>query len=250
MLAALIGPVIAMASEIDPVADRIFRDSCRYLAQAKAFSAKVEVWKDLELPNGQMIQITQNIELQQRRPNLLHVEVRSPRRQMGFWCADKKVTMLDRAANLYGVMEAPEEIDKAIDALEERFGVEIPLGDLLVADPYRNLMDNMQTAADLGRVTLLGSDCRHLAFTGERADCQIWLAEGPQPLPRKIVITFKDGGGLRQITQIYHQWDLVSPIADSMFVFTAPEGASMIVVNPRKDDESAPVAPESAPAAK
>jgi len=43
--AVLIAPNLSAAAEIDPEADRIFRAACKYLADAKAFCVKVEVWK-------------------------------------------------------------------------------------------------------------------------------------------------------------------------------------------------------------
>ena len=40
---------------IDPDADRIFRASCKYLADAKGFCVKVEVWRDVVLPTGEVL---------------------------------------------------------------------------------------------------------------------------------------------------------------------------------------------------
>src|SRR5258708_1755757 len=241
----LFAPRLTAGTAIDPDADRIFRASCKYLADAKGFCVKVEVWKDVVLPTGSKLQTTRTLEVQEQRPDQLRIEVRSPRESRGFRYQNKTLTMLDRSMNLYGVMEVPETIDKAFDAVEDRFGVEIPLGDVLVSDPYRNMMDNVETAEDLGKVTMLGTVCNHLAFTGANADCQLWIADGPKPLPRKCVINFKAKTGSPQVTQIFSDWDLVSPIAGSVLAFVPPDGANKIVVNPKKaeddsDDASAP----------
>src|SRR6266581_5339846 len=230
-------PRLMADAAIDPDADRIFRASCKYLAEAKGFCVKVEVWKDVVLPTGTKLQTTRSLEVQEQRPDQLRIEVRSPRDSRGFWYQNKTLTMLDRSMNLYGVMEVPENIDNTLDAVEERFGIEIPLGDVLVSDPYRNMMDNMETAEDLGRVTVLGVACNHLAFTGTNADCQVWMVDGPKPLPRKIVINYKTKTGSPQVTQIFSDWDLLTPISDSVFVFVPPDGANKIVVNPRKPGE-------------
>ena len=246
----LFTPRLRAASAIDPDADRIFKACCKYLADAKGFCVKVEVWKDVVLPDGQKIQTTRTLEVQEQRPDQLRIEVRSPRDSRGFWYDKKSLTMLDRAMNLYGVMEVPGNIDKAIDAVEERFGIAIPLGDVQVADPYRNVMDNTETAEDLGKVTTLGGVCHHLAFTGVNADFQIWITDGPKPLPRKIVINFKTIAGSPQVTQIFSDWDLVSPISDSVFTFVAPDGASKIVVNPKKAEDDSDGAATEAPAKK
>ncbi len=239
------GPPIEQ--KIDPEADRIFQASCKYLAQAKGFCVKVEEWKDVVLPTGVKIQTTQTMEVQEQRPNQIHIELRSPRKSQGYWYQNKSLTMLDRKLNLYGVMEVPEKIDELIDAVEDRFGIEIPLGDVLVADPYRSMMDSVETAEHLGKATVLGVVCHHLSFTGANADCQIWIADGPKPLPRKIVINFKTKDGSPQLTQIFSDWDLVSPIAESVFTFVPPDDASKIIVNPKKAEETPEDVPAEAP---
>src|SRR5258708_22618472 len=245
LAATFFAPRLTAGTAIDREADRIFRASCKYLADAKGFCVKVEVWKDVVLPTGSKLQTTRTLEVQEQRPDQLRIEVHSPRDSRGFWYQNKTLTMLDRSMNLYGVMQVPENIDKTLDAVEDRFGIEIPLGDVLVSDPYRNMMDNIETAEDLGKVTVLGTVCNHLPFTGANADCQIWIADGPKPLPRKIVLNFKTKTGSPQVTQIFSDWDLVSPIAGSVLAFVPPDGANKIVVNPKKaeddsDDASAP----------
>jgi len=252
ILMALFAQKLTAQSAIDPDADRILHAGCKYLADAKAFSVKVEVWKDVVLPSGEKLQTTRNIELQERRPDQLRIEVHSPRASQAFWYQNKTLTMLDRAMNLYGVMEVPGTIDKAFDAVEDQFGVELPLGDVLVADPYHNLMDNMETAEDLGKVTVLGTECHHLALTGTNVDCQLWIADGPKPMLRKCVINLKNQPDTPQITQIFSDWDLVNPISDSVFAFIPPDGALKITVNPKKaeepgEDEATPPAAEDKP---
>lgn len=240
-------PRMVAALETDPGADRIFHASCKYLADAKSFGVKVEVWKDEMLPDGPKIQTTRTLEVQEQRPDQLRIEVHSPHESRGFWYQKKSLTMLDRDTNLYGVMEVPENVDKTLDAVEDRFGIEIPLGDVLVADPYRSMMDNMETAEDLGKATVLGVVCNHLAFTGANADCQVWIADGAKPLPRKVVINFKNKAGSPQVTQIFSDWDLVSPISDSVFAFVPPDGANKIVVNPRKAEDDSDESPAESP---
>ena len=77
---------------------------------------------------------------------------------------------------------------------------------------------------------------------------QVWIADGPKPLPRKCVINFKTKAGSPQVTQIFSDWDLVSPIAESVFAFVPPDGANKIVVNPKKAEDDSDDAQAAAPA--
>src|SRR5438128_2071333 len=70
---------------IDPDADRIFRASCKYLADAKGFCVKVEVWRDVVLPTGEKLQTTRTLEVQEQRPDQLRIELHSPHESRGFW---------------------------------------------------------------------------------------------------------------------------------------------------------------------
>jgi len=252
LAATLFAPRLLAGPAIDPDADRIFRASCDYLAAAKGFCVNVEVWKDVVLPDGLKIQTTRTLEVQEQRPDQLHIEVHSPHDSRGFWYQHQTLTMLDRRMNLYGVLAVPGNIDQTLDAVEDGFGLEIPLGDLLVSDPYRNMLDHMDAAEDFGKVTVLGVVCNHLAFTGAKADCQLWIADGPKPLPRKCIINFKTQPGSPEVTQIFSDWDLVSPISASVFTFVPPDDAVKIVVNPKADWDDAddsPAAPATSPSA-
>lgn len=222
------------APSIDPQADRLLRAASKYLAEAKSFSFKAEIWEDQVLPNGQKIQTTKDLAIQEKRPGGLRVDVRSPRRSRGFWYHDKTLTVLDRASNFYGVVDVPGDIDGAIDFVEDRFGIEIPLADLLASDAYTSLMERAQTGDDLGNVFVLGVKCNHLAFTGPEVDWQIWIQDGPEPLPRKLVINYKTKVGSPQYTAIISDWNTRAVFPDSTFTFVPAEGASRIDVVPRK----------------
>src|SRR6266567_7476346 len=93
----LFAPRLIAGSAIDPDADRIFHASCKYLADAKGFCVKVEVWKDVVLPTGEKLQTTRTLEVQEQRPDQLRIEVHSPHDSRGFWYEKKTLTMLDRS---------------------------------------------------------------------------------------------------------------------------------------------------------
>src|SRR5436190_16100752 len=65
-------------SPIDGRAEELLKRMSDYLAKAKSFSVNAEIWQDIELSSGQQIQAGRNLQLQVRRPNRLHAEVRSP----------------------------------------------------------------------------------------------------------------------------------------------------------------------------
>jgi len=215
---------------IDPQADELLRRMGDYLGQAQSFSVNAEVWDDIQVSSGQMIQAGRTIELQVRRPNLLHAEVRSTRRNHGLYYDGKSITLLNRVENFYGSIPAPGTLDEALDAACERFGITMPLEDLIVSDPYQNAIHKAVSGTDLGPVTVLGVPCEHLAFSLGMVDWQIWIEDGARPVPRKIVITYRDEAGAPQYTAIFSQWDFETKLPDFLFNFEPPSGAAKISV--------------------
>jgi hypothetical protein len=234
------------APAVDQNADRLLKAACKYLADAKTLTFKSEEWRDVVLSNGQKIQTTRIVAIEEKRPGSLHVEVSSPRRSHALWYENKSLTLLDRTTNFFGTVEAPETIDKTVDAIESHFGIEIPMADLLMSDPYASATAGMKSADYLGKVTVLGVSCHHLAFTGEMADWQIWIQAGAKPLIRKIVINQKTKTGSPQFTAILSDWDLQSPLSDDAFTFAPPLGAFKIDF--KKVDVTAETTPASQPA--
>jgi hypothetical protein len=224
---------------IDPQADKLLRRMGDYLAQAQFFSVNAEVWQDLQLASGQRVQAGRTVEVQVRRPNRLHTEVRSTRRNHGLYYDGKSITLLNRVENFYGSIPAPGTLDEALDLACERFGITMPLEDVVVSDPYQNAIHKAVSGTYLGPVTVLGVPCEHLAFSQGMVDWQIWIEASAKPVPRKIVITYKDEDGAPQYTAIFSNWDFETKLPDFLFNFEPPSGATKISVAEFKADDQA-----------
>ena len=244
LLAALcgfftVGSVFAADSatrSIHPEADRLLKATCANLAAAKAFSFKAEVWDDTVVA-GHKVATTKTVEAQVRRPDRVRMEVQSPKRSRGFWYDGKSLTLLDRAGNLYGTVPVPDSIDKVLDAANDKYGINFPLEDLLVNDPYASTSAAIKGGAYFGKVNVLGTPCQQIAFSTDKVDWQLWIQEGPNPLPRTLDITYKQEDTAPQFTAIFSDWKLKSGLPDKTFVFTPPKGAAKIDILPATDSE-------------
>jgi len=216
---------------VDPSADKILKRMGDYLGQAPFYSVNAEIWQDVELGSGQQVQAGRTVVLQVRRPDHFHAEVRSTRRSRGLFYDGKSITLLNRNENFYGSIPAPATLDQALDTASDRFGIEMPLEDLVVSDPYQSAMQKIVSGRDIGPVTVLGTPCEHLAFSLGAVDWQIWIEDGVKPVPRKIVITYKDEEGTPEYTAIFSNWDFQTKLPDFLFTFEPPAGASKIDVN-------------------
>jgi hypothetical protein len=223
-------------TNIAPQVERAFRAACQYLAEAPFFSLTAEVWREHVTDSGQKLQFSRTVTFEVKRPNRFHVEIRSPHSQRGFWFDGKSLTILDRKRNLFSTAPMPGALDAALDRAHDQFGIDLPLSDLAVSDPYQNATSNVLKGMDYGLAPVLGLDCRHLAFTQENVDWQVWIQDGPQPLIRKFVITHKHEPEAPEFTALITQWDLTQRISDSDFVFEPPHGATKVEMRPDRAD--------------
>jgi hypothetical protein len=99
------------------------------------------------------------------------------------------MTILDGKCNLYSSTSMPANLDAMLDAAHDQFGIDLPLIDLAISDPYSNALSCAQQGVYLGVSQAMGFSCHHLAFMQDNIDWQVWIQDGPQPLIRKFVIT-------------------------------------------------------------
>ena len=215
---------------VDSRADELLKRMGDYLGQAKFFSVSAEVWQDTQLSSGQRVQADRTIELRVRRPNRLHTEVHSTRRNRELFYDGKEFTLFNRVQNFYGTVHTSGSLDEALDVASDRFGIALPLEDFIRSDPYKDLLQKVTSGADIGAVTVLGVPCEHLVFGQDNIDWQVWIEDGPRPVPRKFIITYKDEPDSPQFTAIFSNWDFLTPLPDFVFQFEPPAGAFKIKV--------------------
>ena len=216
---------------INPEADRVFKQTSALLSGAKSFSVSAEVWED-QVVSGHKIATTKTVDVKLRRPNDLQLEVHSPKHTRGFWVDGKTVTILDRAHNLYGTVPAAGTIDQVMDKAQDNFGITFSAGGSLCERSRHAARAHVTGGAYFGKATILGTPCQYIAFSTEKIDVQLWVQDGSEGLPRKLVITYKQEKTQPQYTAIFSNWKLNPKFPDSTFAFTPPTGASKIDVLP------------------
>jgi hypothetical protein len=229
---------------ISPRAETVLRSACEFLAHTRAFSLNVEIWREHVDEAGQKIQFSHTVRMDVKRPDGLRLEISSPNSARGFWYDGKMLTILDRKHNWYSTTNMPANLDDTVDAAHDQ-GIDLPLIDLAMSDPYANATAKVEHGRYYGIATVSGVPCHHLAFTQENVDWQIWIEDGPQPLIRKFVITYKNDPGAPEFTALITHWEMTDRIADSDFVFERPMGATEIQMRTDADGGGNTNAPNS-----
>jgi len=213
---------------VERQADRILREMSAYLSAAMAFTFHADVTYDNVVDDSQMVQYGGTAEVSVRRPDRLRAEYRGDERQSSVVFDGRTATIHDLAMNVYSVTEVPAGLDAAVDHVFDEYGFTVPIADFVYTDPYQALTGFVDSGFWVGLHSVDGTPCHHLAFSQETIDWQIWIDSGPRPLPRKLVITYKDEPGSPQYTARLSRWDLQPRLSNHYFEFHPPIGADEI----------------------
>ena len=113
----------------------------------------------------------------------------------------------------------------------------MPAADIVYQDPYAGVIGSVDYGYVVGRASVDGVDCHHLAFAQETIDWQVWIQAGPKPLLRKLVITYKTEEGWPQYAARFSEWDLAPRISKHYFEFEPPAGADRVDFLPNQNVE-------------
>jgi len=207
-------------------ADRILREMGEYLAEAREFRFRADITFDTSTISGQRVQYGGITHVSVRRPNRIHVKGTGDEGSDRYFYNGSTFTLFDEDRRLYAVTQVPNEIDGALDTGFETYGISVPIAGFIHAQPYRVLIANVNSGFLVGKHQVDGTPSFHLAFAQEAIDWQIWIEDGPRPVPRKLLITFKDQPGSPQYTARLSDWDFRPGLSDHLFEFHPPAGAS------------------------
>lgn len=227
-LFASVQPVHAQSSPPDPAAVEKLRRSLDYVAGLERFSLDAQTTLEAVMLTGQKIQYANAVQLTVKRPNKL-LAVRSGELvDQAFYYDGNSLTLSNPSDGVYATVAAPGTLDAALDFARDTLDIVAPAGDLLYQDAFDILMQGVQSGFVVGTSWFAGTPCDHLAFSAPGTDWQIWIQQGDQPLPRKMVITSRDVISAPQFTVEISDWDLAPAVDDSTFHFTPPEGSMAI----------------------
>jgi len=218
----------ATAPAIAEQADRLIKEMSAYIGSANEFTFHADVTFDHVLPSGQKLQFAAAEEVVLERPGRLYVEWNGDLGARQFWYDGKSVTLFDPGTPFYASETAPPEIDGMLDQLLPRLDFAPPLADFLYRDPYKTVRSNIQYGFDLGQNDVNGRSCRTLAFVEKDIDWQIWVDNGPQLTPCKLVITYKNEPAQPQFTAVFSIWDFAPRIAEPVFTPELPRNTQKI----------------------
>ncbi len=223
----------AQPAGIDPEAQRLLKASTDFVASQERFSAETRNTLEIVLTSGQKIEFNHTARLSTQRPNKLRAERSGDLVDQVFVYDGNSLTLSNPAEKVYAQVAAPGTLEEMLDFARDKLDIVAPAGDLIYTNAYDLLMDDVTDGFVVGKAVIEGVRCDHLAFRAPHVDLQIWIQEGAQPLPRRLVITTRDLDNAPQFAVTITQWNLNPTFGGQTFTFTPPDGATKVDLLPR-----------------
>jgi len=226
-------------SDADERAAKRVATMATFLAKAPRLSVTADCTYDVVQDTGEKIEFGERRSMTLRRPDRAHIEVtRRDGTRRGLLFDGKQLAVFDVEQKVYATAAKTGSIDAAFDYFKNDLNMRLPLSELMASDLPQDVADMIGTARLVGEETVNGVATDHVALRGDTADLQLWIARAGDPLPQRLVITYRLAGGQPQYAASFSEWNFAPDVPDSAFTFTPAAGAHEIpFLIPRREKQ-------------
>ena len=216
-------------AEQDLEAGRILYEMANIIAKAPAMSVTIRSGYDAIQEDGQRIEFGEKRRIMLQRPDRVRVDVQRSDGDKGQILFDGKTITAFRAAdNVFARVEKNGTIDEILVFMVKDLQMTMPLARMFLTNFPQALEKQVTSVSYVEEDHLFDVPTDHLAARSAAIDLQLWVTQGEQPLPRRVVITYKNAEGEPQFWAEFSDWTLSPKIEADSFSFTPPTGAEMI----------------------
>ena len=236
-LGLLVGLTLMACGRAEPTSDadrlaqgrQLVQQMSTRLASVNALTTSTTETRDRVRPSGRKDSLALTAVYSMRRPNRFYTKMNGGG-GLESWYNGKTITIAHHPEKVFAQAPMPDTIDRTLDALAERYDMALPLGDLFFSSPEKALLSDSTTGGYVGRETVDGTACVHLAFKDVGSEWELWLPEQGEPLPKrfKVVQTHRTGQPVTDVT--FKEWNLTPSITDATFVPKVPADYEGIAV--------------------
>ncbi len=190
-----------------------------FLAEQKTLSVDTRNSLEVVLENGQKLQFDYAVMMTAQRPDkLLAVRTGDLVNQQLYYDGNT-LTLHNPDDNVYATVAAPDTLEAMLDYARETLDLVAPAGDLLYRNAFEILTADVNSGFRVGTTLFEDVSCDHFAFRSIETDWQIWIRQGAQPLPCKMVITSREILNAPQFEVNMSNWKLAETVSLATFQF-------------------------------
>jgi len=241
-VAADTSPVPEPTPSLEPKALDILKAASSRLAAAHTMKFTAIHFYESPSRQGHPLAFTTKSEVTLQRPDKLRVMILADGPASEFYYDGKKMMAYAPAENLVATADAPPTIDATLEQAYHSAAIYFPFADWIVADPYKEMSEDMKLAYYIGQSKVVGQTTTDMvAYTDHGVFIEAWIG-AEDKLPRLLHATYLDDPERLRHTLVLSDWQLDAAVPPD--TFTSAKAAS---ANPMP---FAHPHPESSPEAK
>ena len=222
-------PATTEESGLSEDAAKIMARMTDFISAAPAFTLTSETGHEVVQKNGHVLEFGSQLTLAIQRPSKAIGRFDSRNGDSSITVLDgEEIWVYSAKENIYDTTRQPGDIDASLDFLAKQLGAPRQLRDFFSKDLTASLGSAVQSGYYVGESMISGVMCDHLALRSEKEDVQVWIARGAEPVPRRIVITYRQIEGQPQFWAQFTDWNFSPELSDTTFTFSPPEDAKRV----------------------
>jgi hypothetical protein len=199
------------------------------LSEATEIRVTTTEARDVVRASGTKETMPGNGEYVVRRPDRFHTKTTSGR-NLESWYNGKVLTIADHQEKVFAQAPMPENINRTLDALAERYDMALPMGDLFYGPAEKALLSDTSTGGYAGREDVGGAPCYHLAFQDVGVAFDLWIPVSGEPLPKRFRVQQTARKGQPVVDVTFTDWNLMSTASEATFLPKLPEDYEGIAI--------------------
>jgi len=232
------------ASAQDPDAKALLLTMADFMARAPGLRVTMRSSYDAIQADSQRIEFGERRQILMQRPDKLRVEVERSDGERGYVVFDGRwITAFNATENVYARVQKPGSLDQALVYMVRDLQATMPLARLFTTGFPQYLDKRAMSVTFVEECTLFDVPTNHVAARSDEVDLQLWIAKGPEPLPRRVVITYKNAPGQPQFRADLHDWKVAATTDAAAFTFVPPAGAEQVMYLAPRRGSGSPTAP-------
>jgi hypothetical protein len=200
-------PLEAKAAELSKAIE-VLKAGCALLAAAKTMSFTAINTNEVPAANGQPLYYTTVSHVTLERSDKLRVITPGDGVPDEFYYEGKTMTAYVPSVDLKAVAPAPPTIEAMLEAAWEKGGIYFPFDDVIAADPYAALSQQVTSAFYVGQSRVVGGTVTDMVgLANDRVQGELWLGADDK-LPRMVRVVFGDQPGQPHYETVFTDWKL------------------------------------------
>jgi hypothetical protein len=219
----------APPAAVDAEARAVLMKMADHISRLPKFGVRIRAGYDVVQDSGQKIEFNEIRTVVVKRPDRFRADILRSDGDRGIVIFDgKDIAVYNDSEHVYAIANRPGTLDGAITHFVQDLKMRLPLAAMFLTGLPAELERRVTEIVVVEESTIDREVFDHIAARTETVDFQVWVPKTKNPLPHRIVLTYKQADGQPQYWAEFSDWNMAPDVADKKFTFTPPAGAERI----------------------